>query len=212
MRRTLGIVGGLALGLAFSQFPEYAQQYEQRLGGAVDELRIIVADLDRDAEKFGLTREEAIQRYEVSPDTFLVARGVSMERTLARYEYLSKTLADLQSAGPIERLQHLPDYLDSEIGARAWQAYKPAVPVTPEGIMWGLGGLLLGYIALYPILGFLTLPFRWRNGKLPHRKVLLFQRRPREVIETVPASPRELARREIAAGGAGAITTPRERI
>jgi len=47
MRRTLGILGGLALGLTLSQFPEYAQQYVQRLGGAVDELRIIVEDFDR---------------------------------------------------------------------------------------------------------------------------------------------------------------------
>jgi hypothetical protein len=40
MRRSLSLLGGLGLGLALSQFPEYAQQYTQRLGGAVDELRI----------------------------------------------------------------------------------------------------------------------------------------------------------------------------
>ena len=40
MRRTLGECwAASALGVCFSQFPEYAQQYEQRLGGAVDELQ-----------------------------------------------------------------------------------------------------------------------------------------------------------------------------
>src|ERR1700760_4953272 len=99
MRRTLAAIGGLGLAALFSQFPEYAQQYEQRLGGAVNELKTIVADFDRDAQKFGLTREEALQHYAVSPDQFLVARGQSMQRTLARYDYLQADLSDLESAG-----------------------------------------------------------------------------------------------------------------
>ena len=44
------MIGGLALGVVLSQFPEYAQQYTQRLGGAVDELRIITEDFDRAAD------------------------------------------------------------------------------------------------------------------------------------------------------------------
>ena len=62
MRRTLGIVGGLALGLCLSQFPEYAQQYTQRLGGAVDELRIITSEFEVAAREAGLTLEQAIWR------------------------------------------------------------------------------------------------------------------------------------------------------
>jgi hypothetical protein len=172
MRRMLATVGGLALGLCFSQFPEYAQQYEQRLGGAVDELRIITSEFDSAAQTAGLSRDQAFQRYEASPDSFLAGRGVSMQATFARYNQLSTDLADLQGAGPLQRLEHLGQYLDSEVGARALQNYKPAVPVTPEGLMWALGGVVLGYLLLYPLLGFLTLPFRWRRGQVPHRKAL----------------------------------------
>jgi len=201
MRRTLSLIGGLALGVCFSQFPEYAQQYEQRLGGAVDELKTIVADFDRDATRFGLTRDQALQRYAVSPDDFLVARGTSMDATLARYNKLSTMLADLQSAGPLERVVHLNDYLDSDVGARALQTYKPAVPVTTEGIAWGLAGWVLGYLLAYPILGFLTLPFRWRRGKTPHRRAPLWRGRTREVevvevITPVAARQEPAPRRE----------------
>ena len=63
MRRTLGILGGLALGLCLSQFPEYAQQYTQRLGGAVDELHIITTEFEVAAKEAGLTLEQAIDRY-----------------------------------------------------------------------------------------------------------------------------------------------------
>ena len=49
IRRLISIVGGVGLGLVASQFPEYAQQYEQRLGGAVDELRVFVEKFDASA-------------------------------------------------------------------------------------------------------------------------------------------------------------------
>ena len=58
--KTVSAVGALA-GLAlFSQAPEFAQQYRQRIGGAVDELRIVVADFDRDAATSQMTRDEAL--------------------------------------------------------------------------------------------------------------------------------------------------------
>lgn len=203
MRRTLATVGGLGLAVAFSQFPEYAQQYEQRLGGAVDELRAITEDFDADAQRFGLTREEALQRYAVSPDSFLIGRGVSMRSTLARYNSLSSNLAELQSAGPLQRVQHLGDYLDSEIGAKALATYKPAVPVTAEGVTWALAGLVAGYVVFSTFIGFITLPFRWRNGHLPHRRVPLGRRRRIEAVtDTVTVAEvndgRERTRRAVA--------------
>jgi hypothetical protein len=198
MRRTLAALGGLGLAVAFSQFPEYAQQYEQRLGGAVNELRIIVADFDSDAQKFGLSRDAALQHYAASPDAFLVARGVSMERTLARYELLSADLAELQGAGPLQRLAHLNDYFDSDISRQALAAYEPAVPVTPEGFMWAIGGFIAGYFLCNAFFGFLTLPFRWRRGHQPHRRALLWRRRPQEiVVETVTLDEVAEARRQI---------------
>lgn len=187
MRRTLATLGGLGLALGFSQFPEYAQQYEQRLGGAVNELNIIVSDFDRDAQRFGLSRDDALRRYEVSPDDFLSARGISMERTLARYAELSGALSDLQNAGPLERLLHLGDYLDSEVGAQALAAYEPAVPVTAEGFMWAIGGFGIGYLILSALLSALTLPLRWRRGQVPHKRVL---RRRAEVLVVDEPLPR----------------------
>jgi hypothetical protein len=176
MRRALSVLGGLALGFAFAQFPQYAQQYEQRLGGAVDELRIIVDDFDRGAASFGLNREEALMRYAISPDEFLQDRGLSMRMTIVRYEQLSADLAALQSASPIQRAQFLPRYLDSDVGARALENFEPGMPATGEALAWGLAGTGIGYLILYPFFGFLTLPFRWRNGQLPTRKIAFGRR------------------------------------
>ena len=163
MRRMIAGVGGLGLALVLSQFPEYAQQYTQRLGGAVDDLRVITEDFDRAAAEGGLDRATALGRYEASNDDFLAGRGSSMTATFQRYDQLSTTLARIQNADAIERLQSLPAYLDTDIGRRTLESYKPAVPVTMEGILYAGGGFILGYLVLSGLWRFLALPFRRRR-------------------------------------------------
>jgi hypothetical protein len=140
------MLGGFLLAIALSQFPEYAQQYTQRLGGAVDELRVLVQDFDRAATDSGLTRSDALGRFATTGDTFIQGRGTSMERTFARY-------------------------LDTEIGARTLDNFQPAVPVTMEGFAYAAAGLLLGYLLTSGLLRFLMLPFR-RRRRLREDEVL----------------------------------------
>jgi hypothetical protein len=162
MRRTVSIVGGLALGVILSQFPEYAQQYTQRLGGAVDELRIITAEFDTAAAAAGLTREAALARYAAVDDDFLQGRGVSMAETFRRYEALTATLVEIQGASGWERFTLMPKYLDSDIGERTMQNFQPGVPVTMEGFAYAGAGFLAGYLAVSGVMRFLMLPFRRR--------------------------------------------------
>lgn len=163
MRRLIAGIGGIGLALVLSQFPEYAQQYTQRLGGAVDELRVITEDFDRAATAGGLDRATALGRYEASNDDFLAGRGTSMTATFQRYDQLSTTLARIENAGAVERLQSLPAYLDTDIGRRALESYRPAVPVTMEGILYAGGGFILGYLVLSGLWRFVTLPFKRRR-------------------------------------------------
>jgi hypothetical protein len=163
MRRGLSILGGLALGVALSQFPEYAQQYTQRLGGAVDELHIITTEFDAAAKAGGLSREQALARYDTSTDSFLKGRGSSMQQTFARYDQLSGMLTQIRGANASERLTLLPQYVDTEIGQRTLDSFKPAVPVTIEGFAYAGVGLVLGYAVVSILIGFLLLPFRRRR-------------------------------------------------
>ena len=162
MRRIVAGIGGLGLAVALSQFPEYAQQYTQRLGGAVDELRIVTEKFDHDATEAGLDRQQALTRYESSSDDFLAGRGNSEAANFARYEQLGATLARIQNANAVERFQMLPAYLDTDIGARTLENYQPALPVTVEGILYAGGGFLAGYLVLSGLWRFVTMPFRRR--------------------------------------------------
>lgn len=170
VRRLIASVGGLALAITLSQFPEYAQQYTQRLGGAVDELRVIAEEFDRAAAAGGLDRRQALERYSAADDDFLAGRGSSMTATFARYEMLSRTLAEIEGAGPMERLQALPAFLDTDIGRRTLENYKPAVPVTMEGIFYAGGGFILGYFLLSGLSRLVALPFRRRGRLRPYRR------------------------------------------
>ena len=163
MRRLLASTGGLALAVTLSQFPEYAQQYTQRLGGAVDELRVITEEFDRAASEGGLDRQTALERYNASNDEFLAGRGTSMTATFQRYDMLSATLADIEGAGPVERFQSLPAYLDTDIGRRTLENFRPAVPVTMEGILYAGGGFILGYLVVSGLARFIAMPFRRRG-------------------------------------------------
>ncbi|MGV8855141.1 MAG: DUF2937 family protein [Devosia sp.] len=163
MRRAIAGIGGLGLALLLSQFPEYAQQYTQRLGGAVDELRVITEDFDRSATAGGLDRVQALTRYGTSNDSFLAEQGSAMAATFARYDYLRATLAEIAGADAVTRFKSLPAYLDSDIGRRTLQNYQPAVPVTVEGVLYAGGGFILGYLVLSAIWRLLTLPFRRRR-------------------------------------------------
>lgn len=168
MRRTLSLAGGLVLGIILSQFPEYAQQYTQRLGGAVDELRVITEKFDKDAAEAGLSREEAFVRYAGTGDQFITTQGKGMESVFDRYRDLSATLVEIKGADAMERLRLLPRYLDSDIGSRTLETYKPAVPVTVEGLAYAGAGFALGYIVVSALFRLLMLPFR-RRRVIEHR-------------------------------------------
>ena len=161
MRRFLNVVGGVFLGLTLSQYPEYTQQYEQRLGGAVDELQAIVTAFDAAAAREGLDREEALGRYNTNADAFIVGQGADMRATFERYEKLSRHLAALDDGGPFGRMTAIARYYDPQIAARTLENYAPAVPATTEGLAFAGAGVLGGY----GLTALATAPFRRRRKR-----------------------------------------------
>ena len=65
--RRLALAIAVLFGLVGAQGPEFAQQYRQRIGGALDELKAIIATFDVEASHEGLTAAAAIARLERKP-------------------------------------------------------------------------------------------------------------------------------------------------
>ncbi|KIN64370.1 Prolyl-tRNA synthetase [Sulfitobacter noctilucicola] len=160
--RTLTLAGGIAGAAATSQFPEYSQQYTQRLGGAVDALSEVVADFDASAAAVGLEREAALAQMQGTE--FMERRRADMTRTFARYETLSADLAALEGEGPFMRAYHLPRLRDGQIAKAAWDVYQPAVPLNLAGMIFAGVGFVLGGGLVSIFLGLVRWPFR-RHAK-----------------------------------------------
>jgi len=147
IRRTSVAIMAIAGGLAGSQAPEFAQQYSQRLGGAVEELQAVVADFDADARRSGLDRDEALETYSRSPDVFLRDRGISMSEILARFSLLVRQKEELETVEPAMRPVVVMRRPDARIVEGAWRDFEPAVPLTTVGAIWTAAGVaLLGFM------------------------------------------------------------------
>lgn len=158
--RALTLAGGLAGATATSQFPEFSQQYIQRLGGAVDALSGVVADFDSSAAAVGLSRADALAQMQGTD--FLDRRRKDMTATFDRYARLQMDLDQLKSEGPFMRAYHMPNLTDPEIARAAWSDYQPAVPLNFAGAVFAAVGFVMGLAVLGVVLRILSWPFRRR--------------------------------------------------
>ena len=158
MVRVLALAGGIAGAAALSQFPEFSQQYLQRLAGQADALQAVVADFDGSAARNGLTREQALAQVQGTP--FLEDRRADLTATFARAERVAGDLALLRAATPLERLMMPHRLAEPETFAATWADFRPAVPVTTEGAISAGIGFLGGWGLVNALLALLMWPFR----------------------------------------------------
>ncbi|AWN42109.1 DUF2937 family protein [Methylobacterium durans] len=144
--RTLGLALGLLGGIVAAQGPEFAQQYAQRLGGAVDELRRSVESFESDARATGNSRDGAVDRLRTNSDALVARRGEAARADIHRLAQLSAQQQALREAtSPLGRLAAVIRDPDMAIASATYQAYQPAVPTTADGIVAGLIGFLAAW-------------------------------------------------------------------
>jgi hypothetical protein len=139
----------LVIAIFSSQLPEFAQQYKQRLGGAIDELNHIIADFEADAAQQGMDRAEGIASLEANEDPFVRGRGVQMREIASRRDRLERQLHDLDTAQPIGELVALGENFDGGVAANVLSDFEPAVPVTSGGLLSALLGFAAGLAAIH---------------------------------------------------------------
>ncbi len=145
LARRFAAAVGLIAALVASQLPEYTQQYRQRLGGAVDELKAIVAEFDAESSRQSLTRDQGIARLRANSDRLAQDRGADLETIVAREQRLEQQQADFAGAGPVSQYLVLLDGFDFRLASRAYADFEPALPVTAAGLIAAAAGLLLGW-------------------------------------------------------------------
>jgi len=185
-RFTSLLVAGCVGAMLASQTPEFMQQYKQRLGGAIDELAMVVRHFDHDANAAGMDRASAIQRYTQSADSFFVRRGTSMETTINRWHDMSDHWRAIAGSNPFSRLPVFLSGADKELVSRTWESFKPAIPTTPEGIAYSAAGFFISHTIFGMILslfrGRIRRPAPTNRRRQPARNVRVQSRRRQKIL------------------------------
>jgi hypothetical protein len=141
--RVLCVIGAVGL----SQAPEFFQQYLQRLGGHLDEARLVLARYEAIARESGISVAQLVELTRAQAAEPVAKLGGAIAEAQARVESLSAAETALRTASLWERPFVFLRHVDADIAGRAWEVFKPAVPVTPEGFVYAGVGMVLALVA-----------------------------------------------------------------
>ena len=147
LARRLALAIAVLAGLIGSQGPEFAQQYRQRLGGALEELNRIVFDFDDEVRRQNLSRADGLRRLAENGDPLARERGEDMEKAIDRAKHLNEQTAAINSAGPLMRLYVVATAFDPEIARSTLDNYEPAEPLSLTALAAGGLAALCGWLA-----------------------------------------------------------------
>jgi hypothetical protein len=142
--RALCVVGAVA----FTQLPEFIQQYLQRLGGHLDEARRQVESFTQVAAASKITLAQLIERTRQTPDEAVAQLSRTMSDAVARVDHLAAADAAIRNASPWTKPFVFLTNVDGDIARGTWDIYQPAVPTTAEGVVYAGLGILMVW-ALY---------------------------------------------------------------
>ncbi len=160
MIRTLAMIGGLLGAVVLSQFPEFSQQYMQRLAGARTELKVITAGFDLTAKAAGYSRDEALEN--MGGSEFQDKLRDQMQGNFTRFDRLDSAYVSLKGSEPLVRLTKVWHFRDTDLVKRTWDDFRPAVPVTTDGLIFAGIGFAAGWLLVSLLLGAFLRPFTRR--------------------------------------------------
>jgi hypothetical protein len=134
-------------GVVTSQVPEFMQQYSQRIGGAIDELRIVVRHFEEDSAQSGYEPGTALQMMARNPERLVRDQGRRMEETMARLNRLREQHAAMKEGGSFAHLGAFLSNLDGPLAQRTWENYVLALSLSVEGVLFFLIGFMMSLMA-----------------------------------------------------------------
>ena len=147
MKSLFTITTTLLLGALLSQFPEFYQQYLQRVGGQLDGIRLQISDLDHRAASVQSDRFQYIRRLLENGDPIVQNEGHNLARLLGRQIKLQRTFDDLNGSDPIWRSVRFAQHFNNDIAIPTLYSFRPAMPFTVEGAYYLSLGAFLGWFA-----------------------------------------------------------------
>lgn len=142
--RDVLLIGFVLAGiLAASQVPRYVQEYEQRLGGARDEMARMLVEFTSIAQKSGDDLNGYTEKLASNPDPAISATGRRIRALAIREVDLSRHAETLATTARLLKPFQMLSAGDREIMAAAWAIYRYTLTVDPE---FAVIGLVVGWL------------------------------------------------------------------
>ena len=135
--RALCVAGAVA----FSQFPEFMQQYLQRLEGHLDEARLALDRFKDAATQSGMSLEQLVSGAAANPDKAMGKLGEVVRASMSRVDELAASDAALRGASAWTRPFVFLAHADWGIARATLSIYRPAIPTTAEGLAYACAGI-----------------------------------------------------------------------
>jgi len=137
--------------LVFVQIPSFLVQYQQRLGGHVDELARIIKSYKSAAAGNSRTVEEYIGLHLQSNVKEFVSTGKLMSENMERFTDLSAALKSLSESKGIIKLFHFIKNIDFDIFKAAFKNFVPAVSLSIDTLFYGIAGIIF-FMTIYFVI------------------------------------------------------------
>ena len=142
--RSLLSLAALAGGATLGQFPEFHQQYLQRLGGRLDLATERAREISVDAASQGFEVPAYIELFTASP--VHAQEGRRMAQSMAEAVRLQEAHDALATAQAWEALPYMIRHLDLGIAGQTAEAFQPALPLSATGILYVACGAIAGLL------------------------------------------------------------------
>lgn len=160
--RIFAVIGALV----FLQIPLFIQQYSQRLSGHLEELRYQVGLLNEVSTQSGKTLQEFISKFVHSSDLDFSRQGELLQAMIQRLDKLNNAYLGLHNSTLFTKPFVFMYYSDWEILRSTMTSYKVGVPLSIEGLIYGIIGIFVGYFAFTGI----SKGYYWVKSLFTHTK------------------------------------------
>jgi hypothetical protein len=126
---------------AFSQFPEFIQQYSQRLGGHLDEAKRQVELITETAAASGKSLQAYIDQFLQHREIVFQKHGAILQSNLDRVTELEYALVSIEKSSVLAKPVVFLKEMDFSIARATLDNFKPAIPLTIENLLYAFIGI-----------------------------------------------------------------------
>ena len=147
-RRLADGIFAIAGSAGMSQFPEFYQQYAQRLGGCLDQVLIQEGRITEAAARHQMTADEYADYLATNPDPVVQTEGGVVKANLADVDQLETAYVALTTSDALDRPIVFAQIFDADIATATLNQFVPAVPISMEALIYAGVGMVIGLIIL----------------------------------------------------------------